>query len=52
MSKYPVPTTEQAELMKRHGINYPFLWTVIKDLSRTLIVQHILTKEYKLVDKV
>lgn len=52
MSKYPVPTTEQAELMKRQGINFPFLWVVIKDLHRSFIAQNVVTKECKLVDKV
>ena len=52
MRKYPVPTTEQAELMKRHGINFPFLWAVIKDLNFCLIVQHIITKKRMIVDKV
>lgn len=52
MRKYPVPTTEQAELMKRQGINFPFLWAVIKDLHRSFIVQNIITKERMIVDKV
>ena len=52
MRKYPVPTTEQAELMKRQGINYPFLWVVAKEFTRSFMIQNILTKEVMLVDKI
>lgn len=52
MRKYPVPTTEQAELMKRQGINFPFLWVVTKEFARSFMIQNIVTKEVMLVDKV
>lgn len=38
--------------MKRNGIEFPFLWSVVKDLTNSMIVVNRLTQEYRLVDKV
>lgn len=52
MRKAISPTKEQAELMKRGGINFPFLWLVVGDFIRSFAVKNILTGEFRLVDKV
>lgn len=52
MRKALSPTTEQAELMKRGGINFPFLWLVVGDFIRSFMVKNIITGETRMVDKV
>lgn len=51
MCKAISPTSEQAELMKRVGIHFPFLWLVVGDFTRGFMVKNIITGEIKMVDK-
>lgn len=47
----PVPTAEQAKHMKKAGISYPFLWTVIQDDSDGMILVHCISKEIRYIRK-
>ncbi len=53
MAKKPMtPDPEQTELMKRAGINFPFIWLVVGNFSRSFMVKNTITGEVKLIDKV
>lgn len=51
MAKIKVPTKEQAQIIKRSGIEHPFLWVVVQDLTNCMIVKNTLTCEFKVIDK-
>lgn len=51
MGKSLVPTHEQAEAMKKSGIAYPFLWTVVSEYDYSFIIKHSITGEFKVIDK-
>lgn len=44
------PSKEQAEIIKRHGLNI-LCWIVVQDLPRSMIVRHRVTGEFKLIEK-
>lgn len=44
------PTKDQAEIIKRNGLNAT-IWVVIKELNHSMIVKHRITGEFKLIDK-
>lgn len=44
------PTTEQAELMKRSGIHFPFMWMVVGNFTRSFAVANIITGAMKIID--
>lgn len=48
--KNAIPTKEQAEAMKKIGMN-PMFWVVIRDLHKSMIVKNRLTGEFKVLEK-
>lgn len=48
--KKATPSKAQAEIIKRHGFQ-PHLYTVVKELPNSLIVNHRITGEYKVLEK-
>ena len=48
--KNATPSKEQAEILKRNGLNN-LTWTVIRDLNHSMIVRHRITGEVKVIDK-
>lgn len=48
--KNATPSKEQAEILKRNGLNH-LTWTVIQDLNHSMIVRHRITGEVKVIDK-
>ena len=48
--KNATPRKEQAEIIKRHGLQ-PHLYTVVKDLPNSLIAKHRITGEFKVLEK-
>ena len=48
--KNATPSNAQAEILKRHGLQ-PFAWTVIQDLTNSMIVKHRVTGEFKVIEK-
>lgn len=48
--KNATPSKEQAEVMKRNGLN-PLMWVVVRDLAHTMIVKHRTTGEFKVIAK-
>lgn len=48
--KNATPTREQQAAMKRGGLK-PEWWTVVRDLTYSLIVRNKLTGEFKYIEK-
>ena len=44
------PSKEQAEVIKRHGLN-TLVWVVVQDLTKSMIVRHRVTGEFKIIGK-
>ena len=49
--KNATPSKRHAEIIEANGIS-KLTWTVIKELTNTLIVRHRITGEVKVIDKV
>lgn len=48
--KNATPTKEQKESILKAGMN-PLAWTVMKELTRRLIIRHRLTGKVRVIDK-
>lgn len=48
--KNATPTKEQKAALKKNGLP-EYLWVVMKDVGRSLIVRHRITGEVKLIEK-
>lgn len=48
--KNATPSKEQAEIIQQHGL-LRYEWTVVKDLTNTMIVRNRETGEFKVLDK-
>ena len=48
--KNATPTKEQAEVLKRHGLN-PAFWVVVKDLPNSLIIKKRAVGDFKVINK-
>lgn len=48
--KNATPSKAQMEVIKRNGLS-PLLWTVVKELTHSMIVRHRVTGEVKVIEK-
>lgn len=48
--KNATPTKEQAKVLEKNGLN-KLTWVVIQDFSKTMIVKHRITGEFRHIDK-
>lgn len=48
--KNATPSKSQAEIIKRHGLQ-PHLYTVLKDLPKSILVKHRITGEFTVLEK-
>lgn len=48
--KNATPSKKQTEIIKRNGLNAQ-CWTVVKELSNSMIVRNRITGEFKVIDK-
>lgn len=48
--KNATPSKAQAEVLKRNGLQ-PLTWTVVKELTNSMIVRNRITGEFKVINK-
>ena len=48
--KNATPSKSQAEIIKHHGLQ-PHLYAVVKELPNSLIVKHLITWEFAVLEK-
>lgn len=50
MQKNATPSMAQREVMKRHELQ-PHMWTVVKELTYSMIVRNRITGEFRVIEK-
>lgn len=50
MQKNAAPTKDQRAVMERHGLN-GFVWTVVQEFEKSMIVRNRITGEFKMIEK-
>lgn len=48
--KNATPTKEQSKVLNRNGLK-PALWTIVKELTHSMIVKQRITGEFKVISK-
>ncbi len=49
--KNATPTRTQQQYIKAAGLEYPKIWTVLQDLTYTMIIRHQISGEVKHIEK-
>lgn len=49
--KNATPTRTQQQYIKAAGLEHPKIWTVLQDLTYTMIIRHQISGEVKLIEK-